>query len=89
MLEGDEISYETLLDKPVQVILPVWLNTVQEDIPLANFGGSLEYSKITNVPLPAALPTWSSTILQSLVSLNYFGGQVNSNKQVSNRPTFN
>jgi hypothetical protein len=75
MLEGDEISFETLLDKPVQFILPVWLNIVQEDIPLANFGGSLECSKITNVSLLVALPTWSSTILQSSVSLNDFGGQ--------------
>jgi hypothetical protein len=36
----------------------------------------------------ASLPTWSSTLLQSSVSLSDFGGQVNWNNQVSNRPTF-
>jgi hypothetical protein len=68
---------------------PEWLNNTQENILLASFGGYLDYVKLTNTPLPASLPTWSSTILQSSVSLSDFGGQVNWNNQVSNRPMFN
>ncbi len=88
-LEGDDNSYGDLINKPVQVILPVWLNTIQEEIPLENLGRSLDFAKILNAPLPAVLPTWSSTILQSSVSVSNFGSQVNWNAHISNRPTFN
>jgi len=51
--QNDAMSYEDLIDKPVQVILAVWVNNIQEDVPLSNFGGSLDYIKIINTPLPA------------------------------------
>ena len=53
MLEGFDVSYEDLIDKPVQVILPVRVNSLQEDVPLSSFGGSLDDTKIVNMPLPA------------------------------------
>jgi hypothetical protein len=75
------IPSSRVADMPVQVILPEWVNvSQQEDIPLANFGGSLDYTKITNVPLPASLPTWSSTLFQSSVSLSDFGGNIDATR---------
>ena len=69
MLEGDDLSCEDFIDNPVQVILPVWVNSLQEDVPLSSFRESLDYTKIVNSSLPTVLPNWLSTLLQSSILL--------------------
>ncbi len=62
---------------------PAWVASDQESITLANFGGNLEASKIKN--LPTATPSCVA-LLQANVGLHDFGGSINSNTQVMNKP---
>jgi hypothetical protein len=91
---GGNLNYSRILNPPATLTWatltdkPTYLNDTQSNVSLSNCGWNLSYSRIVDPPAQVTLPFWFSSSQYSIL-LSGFGGQVNWNSQISNRPTFN